>query len=139
MPPLESYRPPYFMKLSYAIEHQAKCLAARFSKKAKENIRSLRSTASPIQQDRKLCLFDFTSGDIDSVMARYLTSIVAEFQSIGFQLVFVNRFNFLATVHRKQFKHYCFENDYALIEPDQTDTPFDICLLYTSPSPRDRG
>ena len=116
------------MKLSYAIEHQAKCLAARFSKKAKENIQSLRAGASPIQANRKLCLFDFTSGDIDSVMARYLFHIVTEFQSLGFQLVFVNRFTFLATAHRKQFKNYCFANDYALIEPDQTDTYFDVVI-----------
>lgn len=116
------------MNLYYAIEHRAKCLAARFSKKAKESIQSLRSAATPIQQNRKLCLFDFTSGSIDSVMARYLFHIVSEFQSLDFQLVFANRFNFLATAHRKQFKTYCFENDYALIEPDQTDTPFEVVI-----------
>lgn len=101
-----------------------RCYSPQFLKVVKD----LRNRATEIDNTKPIVIFDFVSLEIDNVMARYLYHLVADFDALGYQLVFADRMVFLATTERKRHKKYCFELPFALVKPDTKDMDCDVLV-----------
>ncbi|MFC5050155.1 hypothetical protein ACFPK9_05990 [Rubritalea spongiae] len=118
------------MPLRKVIEHKLRAFRSYILPSHLKAAAKVRSLAKPIPATKPLCIFDFTSINIDNVAGRYLYHLVTEFESLGYAIAYVDHFRFLATMEAKKYKRLLLQRDYSLI-PTSSITKYKDAVLIT--------
>jgi len=125
------------MSLRKKIEHNIRHFRSYILPSHRRSAVNARKAASPIPQDKPLCVIDFKSIKIDNVTGRYLYHLVTEFETMGYAIAYTDRFRFLATMEIKACKKLLLSHKFSIVPLREIPSNCEILLTDTAESHTD--